>query len=158
MMMDSLYGPLVKQLGLSPEAADKFKDMMADNALKASDKVGSLFGGQSSANPSDLAASAAADQKSAEDEMKAFLGDAGFAQYQDYQQTVADRMQLAAFKQQTAGTDSPLTDQQTDQLLAFMKEEKQNLAANTGQTPPGGAQGQAHPLGMLTDEVGMWIT
>ena len=50
-MMDPLYNPLIKQLGLSPEGAEKFKDMLANNTAKAAEKAGSLFGGSAPGNP-----------------------------------------------------------------------------------------------------------
>lgn len=139
-IMDPLYKPLVKQLGLSPEGASQFKDMLAETATKAADSAGSLLGGSSPTNRAEAVSALAAGQKTAEAEMKSFLGEAGYAQYQDYQQTVAERMQLMAY-QQTAGAEFPLTDQQTEQLLGFMKEEKQNLAASGNQPSPGAGQG-----------------
>ena len=44
MMMDQVYGPLVKQLGLTPEEATQFKDMLVDNGMKAAEKATSLMG------------------------------------------------------------------------------------------------------------------
>jgi hypothetical protein len=38
-MMDQLYAPLIKQLGLSPDEADKFKDLLSENAGKATERA-----------------------------------------------------------------------------------------------------------------------
>ena len=54
MMMDQMYGPLVKQLGLTPEEAAQFKDMLVENAMKATEKASSLLGGDGTTNRSDL--------------------------------------------------------------------------------------------------------
>ena len=148
-LMDPLYKPLIQQLGLNQEGAAKFKDMLADTAAKAADSAGALLGGDGATNRTEAMGALAAGQKASEAEMKAFLGETGYAQYQDYQQTVAERMQLAAFKQ-TTGADFPLSDQQTEQLLGVMKEEKQNLAANGGQPSIGAGQGSTP--GNLSDE------
>jgi hypothetical protein len=151
-MMDQLYSPLVKQMGLGPEEADKFKDLLADNMMKGAEKASSLFGGLSSTNRAELASTMAAEQKNFDEQVKAFLGDVRYAQYKDYQQTAGERTQLNLFKQQTAGNDNPLSDQQTEQLLAFMKEEKQNVAATTGQPLSGTGQNEANLQAMLSDD------
>jgi FtsZ-binding cell division protein ZapB len=130
-MMDPLYAPLIKQLNLTPEQASQLKDFIADNQMKATVAATSMMGGSAS-NRTELLASMAAEQKTAEGQIKAFLGEERYALYQDYQQTLGERMQLQQFKTQTAGSEGALTDQQTEMLLAVMKEEKQNVAAMTG--------------------------
>ena len=91
-----------------------------------------------------------ADQKASEQQIHDFLGDDRFAQYQEYQKTTSERMQLNAFRQQ-AGADYSLTDQQSEQLLSFMSEEKQAATAN-GQTPLDQSQGQAGLQAALSDD------
>ena len=109
----------------------KFKDLLADNAMKAAEKASSMFGGLGSTNHAELVNTLTAQQKTFDEQVKAFLGDERYAQYKDYQETAGERMQLNAFKQQ-AGSDYNLSDQQTEALLTFMKEEKKNVAATTG--------------------------
>ncbi len=131
MMMDQMYAPLVKQMGLTPEQATQFKDMLADNAMKAADKAPSIFGGVAATNRTEVFNNLTAEQKSFDEQIKAFLGDARYAQYKDYQETVSERTLLNQFKMQ-AGSDYNLTEPQTEALLAFMKEEKKNVAKATG--------------------------
>ena len=131
MMMDQLYAPLVKQMGLTPEEATQFKDLLANNAMKAAEKATSVFGDLASTNRAEVLKTMAAEQKGFDDQLKAFLGDARYAQYKDYQETVGDRTMLNQFKQQ-AGSDYNLTDPQTEALLTFMKEERKNVASSTG--------------------------
>ncbi len=152
MMLDPLYGPLIKQLGLTPEEADRFKELLADNMMKGAENASSLFGGPSSTNRAEALKTLAAEQTNFEATVKAFLGDGRYAQYQDYQQTVGDRALLNQFRQQTTGTDNPLTDQQADQLLAIMREERQAAATLTGQTLPGAGQDQANLQALLSGE------
>ncbi len=151
-MMGPLYGPLIKQMGLTPEEAEKFKDLLADNLMKGAGKASSLFSGLSSTNRTEMFNTLAAEQKSFDEQLKVFLGDTRYAQYKDYQQTIGERTQLNQFRQQTAGGGNALTDPQAEQLLAFMKEEKQTVAAATGQPLPGNAQGQASLQAMLSDD------
>ena len=130
-MMEQMYGPLAKQMGLTPEEAAQFKDMLIDNGMKATEQAISTFGGAGSTNRTEMLNSLTAQQKSFEDQLQAFLGDARYAQYKDYQQTVGERALLAQFKQQV-GSDYNLSDPQTEALLTFMKEEKMNVSASTG--------------------------
>jgi hypothetical protein len=48
MIMDQLYAPLVKQLALSPDESEKFKDLLADNTMKGAENASSLFAGDQS--------------------------------------------------------------------------------------------------------------
>ena len=131
MMMDQMYGPLVKQLGLTPEEAAQFKDLLLDNQMKAAEQATSVFGGSGATNRTEMLSSLTADQKSFDDQVKAFLGDDRYAQYKDYQETVGERTLLNQFKMQ-AGSDYNLNDQQTEALLTFMKEEQKSVATTTG--------------------------
>ena len=151
-MMDSLYSPLVKKMNLTPEEAGQLKDLIADNAMKGASKATSLFGGGSSTNRTEMLNVLSAEQKSFEQQVKEFLGESRYAEYKDYQQTVGERMQLNQFRQQTAGGENALTDQQIEQLLAFMREEKQTLAAATGLPMSADKQEAANLKAMLSDE------
>jgi hypothetical protein len=151
LMMDPLYSTLIKQMGLSPEDAEKFKTFLLDQQMKGAEKATSLFGGSSS-NRTEALNLLTAEQKKFDEQMKEFLGDARFTQYKDYQQTLSERMQLNQFKQQTAGSENALADQQTEQLLALMKEEKQTVAAATGQALPGTGRDQADLQALLSEE------
>jgi hypothetical protein len=152
MMLDQLYGPLVKQLNLTPEDAARFKDLLADNMMKGAEKATSLLGGGSTTNRTERLGKLAEEQKSFDEQVRGFLGETGYAQYQDYQLTVGERTQLSQFQQQNAGSGNALTDQQTERLLALMKEEKQNAAAATGQPLPGAGQDTAAMEAMFSGD------
>lgn len=139
--LDRLYDPLMKQMSLSPEEAARFKDLLADNMLKGAEKASSLFGGDTSTNRTEMFTKLAAEQKSFDEQLKAYLGESRYAQYKDYQQTVGERVQLQQFQQQTAGGGNALTDQQTEQLLAFMNEAKQAVNTTGGFGQPQDAAG-----------------
>jgi len=138
MMMDQLYAPLIGKMALTPDEAARFKDLLADNMMNAADKASSMFGGLASTDRTNMLTALTADQKNFDEQLKAFLGEARYAQYKDYQETAAERMQLNAFKQQ-AGSDYTLNDQQTEALLTIMKEEQKNVGASMG-LPLGSAQ------------------
>jgi hypothetical protein len=150
-MTDQLYTPLIKKLGLTPDEATKFKDLLADNMMNAAEKASSMFGGLASTNRAEMLTALTADQTNFDEQVKAFLGDARYAQYKDYQETTAERMQLNAFKQQ-AGSDYNLDDQQTEALLTFMKEEQKNVAATTGLPLGDAAKDPARLQALLSDD------
>ena len=151
MMMDQMYGPLVKQLGLTPEEATQFKDMLVDNGMKAAEKATSLMGDSGGTNRTEMLSSLSAEQKSFDDQVKALLGDDRYAQYKDYQQTVGERALLNQFKQQ-AGSDYNLSDPQSEALLAFMKEEKKSVAASTGLPLGDSSQDPAKLQTLMSDD------
>jgi len=156
MMMDQMYAPLVKQMGLTPDEASQFKDLLADNTMKGAEKASSLFSGLGSTNSAEAVKAMTADQKTLDEQLKGFFGDDRYAQYKDYQETVAERTLLNQFKLQ-AGSDYNLNDQQTEALLTFMKEEQKNVAATTGlplgQTDKDPAKLQALLAGDKLDEL-----
>jgi hypothetical protein len=130
-MVDQSYAPLIKRMGLSPDEAKLFKDMQTDHMMNLAGKSFSMFGGASSDKGADEAKALTADQQSFDEQVKAFLGEDRYAQYQQYQETLAQRMQLNAYKLQ-AGSDYTLTEPQTETLLNVMNEEQKNAAAASG--------------------------
>lgn len=150
MMLDQLYAPLVKKLGLEPEEAAKFKDLMLDKAMKGAESAGSLLS-STGTNRTELLAGLAADQRASDEQIKTFLGDTRYAQLKEYEQTAAERMQLNMFKQQFGGETATISDDQTEQLLAFMQEEKRSLA-NVGQPVLIGNDDAANVDAMLSED------
>ncbi|MGO9203134.1 MAG: hypothetical protein ACLQM8_21650 [Limisphaerales bacterium] len=143
LMMDQLYTPLIGRMGLTPDEAGRFKDLMADHMMGAAELASTNGGDMSGA----LMQSA---RDSFDEQVKAFLGDARYAQYKDYEETLAERMQLNAFQQQ-AGGDVKLNDQQTEALLSIMKGERNDVAAAVG-LPVGDADKDPTKLQVLLSE------
>ena len=149
-MLDQLYSPLMKQLGLQPDEAEQFKDLLADNMLKSAEKATSLFGGDSATNRTEMVAKLTEEQKDFDELVRGFLGESRYAQYKDYQLTVGERTQLNQFRQ-SMDSENALSDQQTDQLLTLMREEKQTVTA-AGGTASFGGQDAASMQAMLSGE------
>jgi RNA polymerase sigma factor (sigma-70 family) len=115
-----MYGPLVKQLNLSPEQADKFYNILVDNGLK------SLQAMQSGKSLVDVSADS---QQGLVADIKSVLGDAGFAQYTDYTKNdMANQTLWTTMKNDFA--DNPLSDAQQQQLLQAMKGARQSVTAS----------------------------
>jgi hypothetical protein len=126
MMMEQLYAPFTKRIGLTPEETARFNELMVDTAMKGAEKATSVFG--DSSGRAEALKAIAAETSASEERLKELLGEDRFQQYKEYQKTAGDRMQLNMFKQQFGADNLSLSDDQTEQLLGFMKEEKQGLA------------------------------
>jgi hypothetical protein len=131
-MLKTTYAPLVKQLNLTPDQRDAFYKALSDNMTNAMSQGMAMLSGTN--NP-DAASAVADSQKTMQDQMKSLLGDDGYAQFQEFQTSIPDRMLLDTMKSSFA--DNPLTDDQQQRLLQLMTSERKNAAAavdpNTGQ-------------------------
>jgi RNA polymerase sigma factor (sigma-70 family) len=111
-----MYAPLVKQLNLSPEQADKFYNIIVDSGIRSMKAM-------QSGNVSPDAG------KSMESDLQSLLGDAGYAQYTDYvKNDMAGQSTLMAIKNDFVN--NPLSDTQQQQLLQAMKTARQSVTAN----------------------------
>lgn len=127
-MVNMMYGGLYKEMNLSPEEKDKLKELLTESQMGKVAAAQGLFGGAQDEATTAAAKKAVEEAKKQTDaDIKALLGDARFAQYEDYQKNVGDRMQLDQFKNQLAADNAPLRDEQGAQLLQIMKEEKAAL-------------------------------
>jgi hypothetical protein len=141
-MMDMMYGSLFKELGLTPEETDRFKELLLDHQMKAVEAGGAFMKLQGTDDKTAAMSQLAEQQKQFDEQVKAFLGDERYAQYKDYQGTLGERMTLNQFSQQMAGGQNPLNADQTSQLLEIMKQEKKSVTPVFGET---GADGSATP-------------
>jgi hypothetical protein len=133
MVVDQLYSPLVKRMGLTPEEATQFKDLLTDNVMSATEKAAALMGGSGLTNRIEALSGLGAEQQNLDDRLKVFLGDARYAQYKAYEETSNERQQLITFAQQS-GSEHPLSEPQTEALIAIMAEERKNVTAAKGLT------------------------
>jgi hypothetical protein len=95
--------------------------LLTDNATNAMMQGLAMMSGTNNAGATSAIADA---QKSLQDQMRSLLGDAGFAQFQDYQTTIPDRQLLDSMK--TGFAENPLTDDQQQRLLQLMIAERKN--------------------------------
>lgn len=149
MMMDTMYAPLIRQMGLKEEEADQFKNFLADQMMKSADHAAAFMGGENVDRAEQLKAMAE-QQKTIEKETQEFLGEERYAQYKEYQLTLNERVQLNMFRQQQSG-DAAINEAQAEQLLGVIKQEKAALAAEPGMALPS-AQGGNNMNAMLSDE------
>ena len=119
-----MYGGLFKEMKLSPEEKERLKEILTDSQMKSVENAGGLFGDGKESALADVQKLTAEAKKQTESEIRAVLGDERFAQYEDYQKNIGDRMQLDQFKTRLASENLALQDPQAAQLLQIMKEQK----------------------------------
>lgn len=124
-MMGVMYNPLVKELGLTDEQGEKLKEMLLDRQMKMMTNAGG-FMNTDPAQRQAATAKMAEENQAFEAELKQFLGDDKYAQYQDYNSTLAERTSLSMFGSQVA-----LEPEQTRDLLEIMKDEKKIASASS---------------------------
>jgi hypothetical protein len=125
-MMKSMYGSLFKELNLSADQQKQLTDLLLDSQMAGMENVGDLFKGEETSRTNAVNA-LAEKQKATQAQIKALLGDEKYAQYEDYQKTISDRMVLNQFQQQAAGTETALRDEQMQGLVALIKEERTRI-------------------------------
>jgi hypothetical protein len=92
--------------------------------MRALEGSQALFGNDDKAAAAEAEKQVAETKKQTDAEIKALLGDERFAQYQDYQKNMGERMQLDQFKSRLTGDNLAMRDDQAVQMLQIMKEEK----------------------------------
>jgi hypothetical protein len=129
-LLNIAYAPLLKLLGLDAATSDQLHALLLDQQIKATDHAAALL----LSNP-DKAGQAAAlkeiseDQAALAEKVKALLGPARYAQFQEYNQTIGERIEVDQFSQQFAAGQTPLTDAQSQQLLDIMSAEQRGMPA-----------------------------
>ncbi len=121
--INMMYSGLFKDLKLSPDEKEKLKNILTDSQMKNIEGAQGMLGKKEGA-PDETQKLFDEGKKQTEAEIKALLGDERFAQYEDYQKNLGERMQVDQFKTQLAGQNLALQDQQTAQLLQILKDEK----------------------------------
>lgn len=125
-VMQKMYGPLLKDWNLPAEQKARFMDLLQEHQMSAIDQAGAFFGEGEKDK-----AQAAQEIKEKEEQMSAnlkeLLGEERFAQYEDYKKSMGERMQLDEFRKQMEDGDSRLGDDQMRSLMLVMREERERV-------------------------------
>lgn len=130
---DLTYGDLFRRLKLNPEEVEKLKDLLIarQDASKDIDELAKQFNIDRATNPKayqDLVQRVMGER---EQEVRALLGDKNFVQYVEFNQATAQRAIVVPLKVALSYGEAPLTDEQSDRLVALMKQEKPGPGAVT---------------------------
>jgi hypothetical protein len=131
--LNSSYAPLFKQLaqqlGLSPAQIDAFQNLLVQKQAAARDVITAARdqGLNPATDRAELNQLLTQSNAEIDQQIQATLGDAGFAQYQNYEQTLPERNTVNELQQMLSYTNTPMTDQQANTII-------QTLAANSTKT------------------------
>jgi hypothetical protein len=124
--LDARYATLFKNLNLSPAQLEQFKNLLVEKQAAMTDALAAARaqGINPRTDPDDFQKLVSSAQADADANIKSNLGDAAYAQYQQYQQTLPQRNVVNQLAQSLSYTSTPLTPDQTEQMVSL-------LAANT---------------------------
>lgn len=140
--IDARYAALFKNLNLAPEQADKLKTLLAERATTMQDVMAAARdqGVNPRENPDTFRQLIANAQDQINNTIKSVIGDQGFAQLTNYEQTLPQRNLVNELQQRLSYTDTPLTAAQAEQMvqiLAANSPQRQNTSATSATNQPG---------------------
>lgn len=124
------YAALFRKLNLSPEQAEKLTTLLAERLTTRMDVLAAAHaeGISPRDNPEAFRKLMTDMRDQLDSSIKSVIGDGGFAQLQNFEQTFPQRSIVNDLQQRLSYSDTPLTRSQAEQLV-------QILAANTPQRP-----------------------
>lgn len=122
--LDARYAALFKKLQLAPAELEKLKSLLMDKQNVPMDVMNAAIA--AGLNPRDNSADYSNLMRTSQAEVEAAiqsaLGEAGFADYRQFEQTQVQRALAGQLAQRLSYTDSPLTDAQTEALIRILAE------------------------------------
>ncbi len=136
-MIEKMYGPFFKELGLKPEEIEAVMNVLLDSQAPDIKKAMTLLNGTEEEKKRN--AQEMSDQhRQAEEKIKQLLGEEKYSKYQEYQKSLPSRMSVDQFKQELVARNLSLTEAQEKQLLQAVQEESQKGMENLSpSTTPG---------------------
>jgi RNA polymerase sigma factor (sigma-70 family) len=110
------YGPLVKELKLSPEETEKFTQLIGDGWLKVSEMLSTAT--QGDADRTQMLKEAAELHKETDDQLQSLLGEAGYARYVEFNQQIPAQTTVKLLNDQLG--DNGLSDDQSARLAQIV--------------------------------------
>ena len=134
--INGMYGSLSKYLNLSTNDMDALKELLLQRQMALMDAGMSMMGGTGT-DPKQAAADVQTVKADYDKKISDLLGAQDYPVFQDYEKTAADRMTVQMFKN-SLSPDAALTDQQEENLVTAMAEERKAMPATSAlnnQTP-----------------------
>jgi hypothetical protein len=128
--LDGRYASLFKQMQLSPADLEKFKNLLVEKQSAVMDVMAATQaeGLNGRVNRDQIRQLVQDAQNEVDNNIKSTLGDAAYAQYQNYETTLPQRTVVSQLEQRLSYSSTPLTDAQSAQLVQIL-----------AQTTPAGA-------------------
>jgi hypothetical protein len=138
------YAALFKALNLSPEQLNQFEGLLADKQQALMDVMQAAReqGINPRSDPDGFKSLVNTAISQSDATIQQALGDAAFQQYQQYQQTLPERNTVNSLQQSLSYTQTPLTDDESNQLIGLLQQTQPQRAGNgTAGTTNGGDGG-----------------
>jgi hypothetical protein len=131
-MIDKNYAKIFSDLHLTPEQSSSLKDMILNKQLEAAQIGMSMLSDDMDATKrTELIQQIIATNDTTDAQIKEFLGDDNYAQFQSYEKSMGERMAVSGFKDQLGIGPAALTGDQEEQLIQAMTQERQNFKFTT---------------------------
>jgi hypothetical protein len=155
--LDNRFAGLFKQLNLSPEQLDKFKDLLVERQSTAMDVYAAARekGVNPGQNREEIQKMVTDAQGEVDQSIRTTLGDTVYQQYQNYQNTQSQRTVVSQLDQRLSYSATPLTTAQSEFLVQALASATPTTAgAAPDQLPvPGGPFGRNNVNVPITDAV-----
>lgn len=137
MMLSSSYPDLAAELQLTPEDADRFMALLADQQLRSMDQDPVIFDGPpDAAVAQEMQRKAQERQQNNEAEVAALLGHEKTRAWKDYQSTMGVRHQVMQMRNSFASRGAPLQPDQVKPLQQALADAQQRMMQDWNQNPP----------------------
>jgi hypothetical protein len=149
--LSQTYGPLFKQLNLSPDQLAQFQSLLSDKQQALMDVMQAAReqGINPREDPDGFKTLVGQAVTQADNAIQQALGDGAYQQYQAYQQTLPERNTVNTLQQQLSYTQTPLTDDQANAMIALLQQDQpQRSGGGTAGTGSGGDSGPS-PMSLL---------
>jgi hypothetical protein len=160
------YGALFKNLHLNPDQLSQFKNLLVEKQMVSTDVMiaATQQGINPMSNPKEFAELMRSTQADIDSKIKSTIGDDGYAQYQNYQQTQGQRNVINQLEQSLSYTDTPLTSTQSEQMVQILSQGSAGNATGAqimiagpggGGAPAGGGPGSRITDATITSAQGV---
>jgi hypothetical protein len=153
--IDARYAALFSNMNLAPEQVDRLKTLLAERSTTIQDVMSAARdqGIDPRENPAAFRKLIADAQNEINNSIKSVIGDQGFAQLTNYEQTLPQRNLVNELQQRLSYTSTPLTSTQAEQLVQILatnapqRTASANAGGTTDQPPAGPPGGRGGPRG-----------
>ena len=142
--LSETYGPLFKSLNLTPDQLAQFQTLLADKQQALMDTLQAARdqGINPRTDPDGFKTLVNQATSQVDASIQQALGEAGFQQYQQYQQTLPERNTINNLTQQLSYTQTPLTDDEANAMVQLLAQNQpQRAGTGTAGTTNGGDGG-----------------
>jgi hypothetical protein len=132
-MIDGMFGPLFKELGLDEEQTDALRAMMLERQMAATEIGMKMMDSDLSKEArQELAEGLQEEKDRANEAIKEMLGDEGYAEFELFEKSQPERQVLQTYRQSLKDKGLQLSLDQEEQLMSAMYEERTNFKYSNG--------------------------